>query len=298
MLLVLGGCNWLYGLDETRLRGPDPDGDGVVDGDNCPAIANADQSDFDGDQVGDLCDPCVDGEQLYEDIDNDGVDDGCDVCTRGPGTHDEDHDGFVDACDNCPGVANADQALNADADELGDACDPHPATKQLRVAFAGFDTLPAGWIANQDIWTIANDAVGPAMTPAGSGVTEGLWNRSHVMPGSAWVFETEVELPANPNDATLVGIATRAPNGNTISTCVLSYVGTTWRLATGAAAPQTIMMPLTVARMRLFRVPPNDVRCELVGVLTIQTGLNLGVQTPVLFTGQNRAAFRYADMAQ
>ena len=36
----------------------DTDGDGVGDiGDNCPALANADQSDQDGDGVGDLCDP-------------------------------------------------------------------------------------------------------------------------------------------------------------------------------------------------------------------------------------------------
>jgi len=34
---------------------PDPEGDGVADGDNCPAVANADQADSDGDGVGDAC---------------------------------------------------------------------------------------------------------------------------------------------------------------------------------------------------------------------------------------------------
>ncbi|MFK7805154.1 MAG: thrombospondin type 3 repeat-containing protein [Anaerolineae bacterium] len=50
----------------------DSDGDGVEDADdNCPAVANADQANFDGDNFGDACDP---------DDDNDGVADGVDAC--------------------------------------------------------------------------------------------------------------------------------------------------------------------------------------------------------------------------
>lgn len=38
--------------------GPDTDGDGVCDADdNCPTVANADQSNIDGDALGDVCDP-------------------------------------------------------------------------------------------------------------------------------------------------------------------------------------------------------------------------------------------------
>ena len=49
-----------------------------------------------------------------------------------PTGHDEDHDGIDDSCDNCPTVANTDQANGQElaagnaADEVGDACDPAP----------------------------------------------------------------------------------------------------------------------------------------------------------------------------
>ncbi|MBI3965182.1 MAG: thrombospondin type 3 repeat-containing protein [Chloroflexi bacterium] len=72
----------------------DGDGDGVPDPrDNCPAVANADQKNNDGDSLGDVCDP------------------------------DDDNDGTPDSTDNCSLVANADQK-NTDGDALGDACDP------------------------------------------------------------------------------------------------------------------------------------------------------------------------------
>src|SRR6266446_5920630 len=44
------------------------------------------------------------------------------LCETGP---DSDGDGIVDVCDNCPGVANPDQA-DADGDGAGDLCDPCP----------------------------------------------------------------------------------------------------------------------------------------------------------------------------
>jgi len=71
----------------------DLDGDGVVDDkDNCPAIPNADQTDTDGDKLGDVCDP------------------------------DDDNDGKFDEDDNCPLVANADQK-DSDGNGVGDACE-------------------------------------------------------------------------------------------------------------------------------------------------------------------------------
>ncbi|MBI5505885.1 MAG: thrombospondin type 3 repeat-containing protein [Deltaproteobacteria bacterium] len=88
---------------------PDSDGDGAPDNaDNCRSVANADQSDPDADEVGDLCDNCPASPQ--------------DDC--GPGA-DNDADGFANEKDNCPGQANPGQD-DSDFDDFGNVCDPCP----------------------------------------------------------------------------------------------------------------------------------------------------------------------------
>jgi hypothetical protein len=112
----------------------DSDGDGSCDGDdNCAGSANADQSDADGDGFGDVCDNCSAAANADQsDADADGFGDVCDGCVGG-GDADVDGDGYCgsDVCppghwwcsaDNCPSIANADQA-DADGDSFGDVCD-------------------------------------------------------------------------------------------------------------------------------------------------------------------------------
>jgi hypothetical protein len=116
----------------------DVDGDGIRDEfDNCRETRNADQSNKDGDVLGDRCDTDADADGVTNSVPYlDRGDDNCPLTANADQTPaaadprfgeacyvDTDTDGHPDPLDNCPAVANAGQA-DYDFDRTGDVCDP------------------------------------------------------------------------------------------------------------------------------------------------------------------------------
>ncbi|MBA2645468.1 MAG: thrombospondin type 3 repeat-containing protein [Pyrinomonadaceae bacterium] len=113
---------------------PDMDGDGIPDrDDNCMSVINREQTDSDGDGIGEACDPDIigspdapttaspDRRRITSSVDELTIDQIMNLAR----VIDSDGDGHVNAKDNCIGVSNPDQK-DTDDDGFGDACDRAP----------------------------------------------------------------------------------------------------------------------------------------------------------------------------
>ncbi|WP_419813588.1 thrombospondin type 3 repeat-containing protein [Bacterioplanoides sp.] len=148
---------------DGELQEPDADNDSIKDSqDNCPAIANADQRNTDGDALGDVCDADDDGDTVLDSLDNcplaantnqldadsDGMGDACDS--------DKDGDTILNDVDNCPTITNNGQ-LDTDGDGVGDVCDDDLDNDNVLNLI---DNCPA--VANADQADLDNDKTGDA----------------------------------------------------------------------------------------------------------------------------------------
>lgn len=163
-----------------------------------------------------------------KDVDGDGVVNAADNCPTIANANqaNEDGDPRGDACDECPPVAST-MVIDADGDGVGDPCDPHPTVPgDAIVVFEGFSSgIPATWTKN-GLWTAAG---GDALIAADAGNVATL-----VLPVTT--------TPDQTLSADLTLTATNAPTGGSLGVL----------MGTDAAGAQGLLCGLARSNMAMF----------------------------------------------
>jgi hypothetical protein len=247
-------------------------------------------------------------------------------------TDDRDRDGVIDLIDNCPDLANRDQA-DLDDDHIGDLCDECPIGSNHNedddAWLDGCDNCPA--LANDDQTDSDGDQVGDACDaaatpqtrvafdgfgtlsydwiPSGvewqviddmlSSITDpvfgdpGTWNRRIEVSGTSWVIETAVVLPSP--DVSQTGIRTRQRIGTAEWDCLIVHEGGAWTLRSyGSMVP--IEPPPPAIRLRLRKIG-GELYCEAPELGLMVSTVNGGDERTCagVLTTSAEARFLYVD---